>query len=115
MRISDWSSDVCSSDLGTTSEIGPLSEELVDAVENHRFDPLAFVHWRSENLDFGNPQRLLKSLDARPPRPELQLLRNAEDQMEMEALENEPEIAQLVPSADSVVVRWGGGDWMNPM
>src|SRR3546814_9857993 len=95
MRISDWSSDVCSSDLGTTSEIGPLSEELVEAVENHRFAPLAFVHWRSENLDFGNPQRLLKSLDARPPHPELLLVRNADDQMALAALAHEPEIAQL--------------------
>src|SRR3546814_20140509 len=61
--------------FGTTSEIGPLSEELVDAVENHRFAPLAFVPWRSDNLDFGTPQSLLKSLDARPPRPALLLVR----------------------------------------
>src|SRR3546814_5872184 len=27
--------------FSTTSEIGPLSEELVEAVENHRFAPLA--------------------------------------------------------------------------
>ncbi|HEY9539296.1 MAG TPA: helicase-related protein, partial [Kiloniellaceae bacterium] len=92
--------------FGTTSEIGPLSEELVEAVENHRFAPLAFVHWRSENLDFGNPQRLLKSLDARPPRPELLLVRNADDQMALAALAHEPEIAQLATSADSVALLW---------
>src|SRR3546814_10497114 len=59
-----------------------------------------------ENLDFGNPQRLLKSLDARPPRPELLLVRNADDQMALAALAHEPEIAQLATSADSVALLW---------
>lgn len=92
--------------FGTTSEIGPLSEELVDAVENHRFDPLTFVHWRNIDLDFHDPARLLKSLDARPPRPELLLVRNAEDQMALAALSRDPEIAQLATSADSVALLW---------
>src|SRR3546814_4410285 len=59
-----------------------------------------------EYLDFGNPQRLLKSLDARPPRPELLLVRNADDQMALAALAHEPEIAQLATSADSVALLW---------
>jgi ATP-dependent RNA helicase SUPV3L1/SUV3 len=92
--------------FGTTSEIGPLSEELVDAVENHRFDPLSFVHWRNVNLDFRDPASLLRSLDARPPRPELLLVRNAEDQMALAALSRDPEIAQLATSADSVALLW---------
>src|SRR3546814_18203609 len=63
-----------------------------------------------ENLDFGNPQRLLKSLDARPPRPELLLVRNADDQMALAALAHEQEIARLATSAESVDRRsvvWG--------
>ena len=92
--------------FGTTSEIGPLDPELVDAVENHRFDPIAFVHWRSIDLDFGDPQRLLRSLDARPPRAELLLVRNAEDQMALATLARDPEIAQLATSADSVALLW---------
>jgi ATP-dependent RNA helicase SUPV3L1/SUV3 len=92
--------------FGTTSEIGPLSEELVDAVENHRFDPLSFVHWRNVNLDFRDPASLLRSLDTRPPRPELLLVRNAEDQMALAALSRDPEIAQLATTADSVVLLW---------
>ena len=92
--------------FGTTSEIGPLSEELVDAVENHRFDPLAFVHWRSIDLDFRDAQSLLKSLERRPPRPELLLVRNAEDQMALATLVRDPEIAQIATTADSVALLW---------
>src|SRR5690606_40552987 len=50
--------------------------------------------------------RLLKSLDARPPRPELLLVRNADDQMALATLSREPEIAQLATSADSVALLW---------
>jgi ATP-dependent RNA helicase SUPV3L1/SUV3 len=92
--------------FGTTGEVSSLSEELVDAVENHRFDPVAFVHWRSVALDFRDPARLLKSLDARPPRPELLLVRNAEDQLALATLARDPEIAQLATSADSVALLW---------
>src|SRR5512138_679664 len=92
--------------FGTTADAGQLSDELVEAVENHRFDPIAFVHWRSVDLDFRDPARLLKSLDARPGRPELLLVRNAEDQMALAALARDPEIAQLATSADSVALLW---------
>ena len=92
--------------FGTTSEIGPLRDELVEAVENHRFDPIAFVHWRNVELDFRSPARLLKSLDARPPRPELLLVRNAEDQLALATLARDPEIAQLAVSADTVALLW---------
>src|SRR3546814_18878238 len=70
--------------FGTSSEIGPLSEELVEAVENQRFAPLALGQSRSENLGFGNPQRLLKSVDARPPRPEPLRERSEGEQMAVE-------------------------------
>jgi len=92
--------------FGTTSEIGPLGEELVDAVENHRFDPISFVHWRNVDLNYRDPQSLLRSLDARPPRPELLLVRNAEDQLALASLARDPEIARLATTADSVALLW---------
>jgi len=92
--------------FGTTNEIGPLDEALVDAVENHRFDPIAFVYWRNIDLDFRDPARLLKSLDRRPPRPELLRVRGAEDQAALATLARDPEIAQLAGNPDSVALLW---------
>src|SRR3546814_2243564 len=43
MRISDWSSDVCSSDLtrdrGLYQEVGKLTRELHSAIVNFQIDP----------------------------------------------------------------------------
>ena len=52
--------------FGTTADAGPLDQEVVEAVENHRFDPLTAVWWRNASLDFRSPQQLLRSLDAPP-------------------------------------------------
>src|SRR5215470_17355355 len=38
--------------FGTTAEVGGLEPELVEAIENHRFDPLAALFWRNADLDF---------------------------------------------------------------
>src|SRR6201997_3205239 len=50
--------------FGTTAEVGPLGEELVEAVEAHRFDPLTALWWRNSRLDFRSAPLLLKSLEA---------------------------------------------------
>ena len=55
--------------FGPTGDLGAMDGELVEAVESHRFDPLALVYWRSRKLDFRSPQGLLRSLERRPERP----------------------------------------------
>ena len=49
----------------------PLEPELVEAIENHRFRPLARLQWRNSALDFGTPERLVAQPRgaARPPGP----------------------------------------------
>ncbi|HEX6842490.1 MAG TPA: helicase-related protein, partial [Stellaceae bacterium] len=36
--------------FGTTGELGAMDPELVEAVENHRFDPLTRLFWRNARL-----------------------------------------------------------------
>src|SRR3546814_6254411 len=48
MRISDWSSDVCSSDLGQEKKVDRLRSDLLEAEEELRFVKAyenAAVHW----------------------------------------------------------------------
>src|ERR1700691_4683930 len=52
--------------FGTTAELDELEPEIVEAVENHRFDSLERLFWRNAKLDFRSPQRLAAS-PARPP------------------------------------------------
>src|SRR3546814_3594111 len=50
MRISDWSSDVCSSDLGTFEVDG---EAALDPTEDAAFDALAFAEFAFELVPRG--------------------------------------------------------------
>ena len=52
--------------FGVTADERPLEPELVEAIEEHRFDPLQRLYWRNAKLDFSSVRALLNSLDARP-------------------------------------------------
>ena len=45
--------------FGTTIDVGGLDEETVEAIENHRFDPLRDLQWRNSTLDFRSVPALL--------------------------------------------------------
>src|SRR5271163_974814 len=40
--------------FGTTTECPPLSDDVVEAVEAHSFDPLDVLCWRNDDLDFSS-------------------------------------------------------------
>ena len=92
--------------FGTTADVGPLDQEIVEAVENHRFDPLTSVWWRNAALDFRSPQQLLRSLDAPPPVPVMLRVRGADDQLALEALARNPEIQRRASHPAAVRLLW---------
>jgi ATP-dependent RNA helicase SUPV3L1/SUV3 len=92
--------------FGTTAEVGPLEPELVDAVENHRFDPIGTLYWRNTDLDFRSLQGLLQSLDRQPPSPGLIRVRDADDHAALAALARDPEIADLARARDRLRLLW---------
>ena len=51
--------------FGTTADVGGLEPEIVEAIENHRFDPLRDVQWRNSDLDFRSVPALIASLNVR--------------------------------------------------
>ena len=53
--------------FGTTADVGGLEPEIVEAIENHRFDPLRDVQWRNSDLDFRSVPALIASLNRPPP------------------------------------------------
>ncbi len=52
--------------FGTTGTCAPMPDEIVGAVEAHRFDPLEQLFWRNSALDLSEPDALLDSL-LQPP------------------------------------------------
>lgn len=92
--------------FGTTAEVGPMDPDLVEAVENHRVDPIHFLMWRNAELDFRSVDTLLKSLDARPPHPGLVRQQEAIDHQSLAALARDDEIRALTQGKGRVALLW---------
>src|ERR1700752_4536551 len=87
--------------FGTTAEQGPLDPEIVEAVENHRFDPLTRLNWRNIRLRFESVAVLLKSLEERPMLPGLVRAREADDHRALRTLTRNQEVAELAVHPDT--------------
>jgi len=92
--------------FGTTAEVGPLDAELVEAIENHRFDPVRVINWRNSELDFRSLHGLLSSLNARPAHVVLQQAREGEDHIALQNLADKREIADAARSMQRVRLLW---------
>ena len=53
--------------FGVTGRVDPFDDELVEALEAHRFEALKVLQWRNRALDFSQIETLRRSLD-QPPR-----------------------------------------------
>ena len=90
--------------FGPIAEIGSFEDELVAAVEEHRFDPIAGISWRSADLDFGSVAALRRSLERPPSAPGLERGREADDQIALAHLARDPELRASSP--DMVRLLW---------
>ena len=92
--------------FGVTGEAAPLAPETVEAIENHRFKPLARVMWRNSDLEFGSVPALIASLEAGPSEPDLTRAREADDLAALKRIWVEPEIQDLTTRGDRVRLLW---------
>ena len=79
--------------LGLTEETGGFSEEEVAAIEEHRFRPLDFLHWRNSDLDFTDVRGLIRSLEAKSDDPILRPAPEAIDLAVLKLIAEDPAIA----------------------
>lgn len=92
--------------FGATTDLGGFAPALVEAVEQHHFEPLRTVYWRNSRLAFASIDALLESLDHRPPEPWLVRMRHADDQRALEVLARDPDIAALARRPADVRLLW---------
>jgi ATP-dependent RNA helicase SUPV3L1/SUV3 len=92
--------------FGVTGEAPPLDEDLVEALENHRFAPVRRLVWRNGALDFGSPARLIESLEAPPPDEWLTRGRDADDVTALRALLDMPDVEARLGSPAAVRRLW---------
>jgi ATP-dependent RNA helicase SUPV3L1/SUV3 len=92
--------------FGTTTQCPPLSDELVGAVEEHRFDPLEQLFWRNSDLDFSSLNGLLDSLNASPTVNGLVKGNEASDVETLSALAREADIRKSAHGRRMVRLLW---------
>ncbi len=80
--------------FGVTGECEPMDEDLVEAVQEHRFEATTAAEWRNARLDFSTLPRLLDSLARPPEREGLKLAAEALDEKTLRILAGEPEVAE---------------------
>ena len=92
--------------FGVTAEAEPLDGETVEAVENHRFDPVRVIQWRNHNLDYASIAALDHSLDVLPPARGLTRARAADDQLVLRILSAEENVRTLTQGPAGVKQLW---------
>lgn len=92
--------------FGTTENLDPLEQDLVESIENHRFDMLQQIQWRNHQLEFRSPLSLLQSLDKKSPYPFLRKSSEADDYAALLQLSKDPEIASLCKNYPHTFLLW---------
>jgi ATP-dependent RNA helicase SUPV3L1/SUV3 len=92
--------------FGVTGEARILDDEVVEAVENHRFAPIQRLQWRNPRLEFGTLKRLIASLEDTPSHELLTKGREADDLTALKTLGEYPEIVDRINHPADVKLLW---------
>jgi ATP-dependent RNA helicase SUPV3L1/SUV3 len=92
--------------FGVTSRVDPFEDPLVEALEQHRFDPVKVIQWRNRDLDYTSLDTLKRSLDRAPGREGLAKAPPADDVTALETMSRDPEIAPRVDRRERVALLW---------
>ncbi len=92
--------------FGVTGDARPFDPEVIEAIENHHFQPIRKLQWRNHALEFGTVERLLRSLEAPTSNDWLTRARDADDVLALKALKEMPEIQGHLTSPKRVQLLW---------
>ncbi|MCB2113446.1 MAG: hypothetical protein KDD85_07840 [Parvularculaceae bacterium] len=92
--------------FGVTADCPPFDEETVAAIENHVFEPVRALQWRSDALDFTSLAHLRASLDQPSPQRTLIRARPDEDEAALAGLASDEDIARRVKGRAATELFW---------
>jgi ATP-dependent RNA helicase SUPV3L1/SUV3 len=92
--------------FGTTGRCVPFDAELVEALEEHRFDAVRMLQWRNTDVDFSSIAGLAASLDTLPKEPGLIRAPLAEDQMVLDIASRDEEVVRAAKSRADIARLW---------
>ena len=92
--------------FGTLAEQSAFPPEVVEAIEEHRFERVRSVWWRNTDLEFKSLKILMKGLDLAPPDRVLTRTYDAQDHAALKSLGGNETIAKLAQNPDTVRLLW---------
>ena len=92
--------------FGTTGRCAPFDAELVEALEEHRFDAVRMLQWRNTDLDFSSIASLAASLDTLPKEQGLIRAALAEDQMVLGIASRDEKAVRAAKSRADIARLW---------
>ena len=92
--------------FGSTGRCPTFEPDLVDALENHRFDALEYFQWRNGELDFSSLDALQASLAAMPTEPGLARAPAADDVLALEIAARDKGVQERAVSSAEIERLW---------
>jgi ATP-dependent RNA helicase SUPV3L1/SUV3 len=92
--------------FGVTGDCEPMDDDLVEAVEQHRFEPVAAAEWRNARLDFSSLSNLLRSLAQPPGRDGLKLADESLDEVVLRHLAKDADIQARAKNRAHLLRLW---------
>jgi len=92
--------------FGTTANVDPFEDELVEKIEGHEFEAVRNIRWRNLDLDFTTTRDLLRALEKNPSVEGMISPRDADDYSALKTLTKDDEIRFHSQSSDKVRQLW---------
>jgi ATP-dependent RNA helicase SUPV3L1/SUV3 len=92
--------------FGVTGECEEMDEDLVQAVENHSFEPIDAAFWRNAALDFDSLGDLQRSLARLPGRGGLKLAEESVDEAALRALARDEAVVRRCRDRSALIRLW---------
>lgn len=92
--------------FGVTGETQPPEGDVVNQLEDHRFQPVKVFQWRNRMLDMGSLDDLMQSLLMLPKTKGLTRAMGGDDVQALEMMMREPDVKDLVASEEHVNLLW---------
>ena len=92
--------------FGTTANVEPLEDELIEKIESHNFDPVSQIRWRNLDLEFTTARDLLRSLERLPGIDGMVLPREPDDHNAFKTLIKDEEVRRHSQTMPGVRQLW---------
>jgi ATP-dependent RNA helicase SUPV3L1/SUV3 len=92
--------------FGVTGDAPDIPPEIVEAVQEHRYDPQRFAYWRNVELDYGSVDALRASLTRKPEIQGLTRVRATDDERFLMELSRDKALTEMAADQDAVRLFW---------